>query len=433
MESHPALSIEPCGPLDADVRLPGSKSLTNRRLFCAALADGESTLHEVALCDDTDRMLGGLRALGVDASLDAHARTITLVGCRGFLPHDEAEIDCAAAGTAMRFLTALCALGRGRYRLDGTERMRQRPIGPLVNALRRLGARVRYEHIEGFPPLTVLGDGLRGGTLSFETPPSSQFVSALLMAAPYADNDVYLAIEGALASRPYVDLTLQVMRDMGVDALEGEAQRFVVPAFQRYCAGDYAIEPDASAAAYFWAAAAVTGGRVCVLGLGRDSAQGDTRFVEVLEQMGCSVDVGPSHAEVRGPPRGHLRGVRVDLNAMPDTVQTLAVVALFARGETHITNVANLRIKETDRLAALANELARLGARVDVHRDGLGIFPADAITPAVVETYDDHRMAMSFAVAGLAAPGIAIRDPRVVRKSFPGFFDVLREVSGAAQ
>ncbi|MGE0480830.1 MAG: 3-phosphoshikimate 1-carboxyvinyltransferase [Phycisphaerae bacterium] len=433
MESRKVLPIEPCGPLDADVRLPGSKSLTNRRLFCAALADGESTLREVAICADTDRMLDGLRALGVDASFDATQRTIALAGCRGFLPNDDAAIDCGAAGTAMRFLTALCAQGRGRYRLDGTERMRQRPIGPLVDALRRLGARVRYEQVEGFPPLTVLGDGLRGGALSFETPPSSQFVSALLMAAPYADSDVFLAIEGALASRPYVDMTLQVMRDMGVEVLEGEAQRFVVPAFQRYRAGDYAIEPDASAAAYFWAAAAVTGGRVRVVGLGRDSVQGDMRFVDVLEQMGCAVNVGPAYAEVRGPPRGQLRGVRVDLNAMPDTVQTLAVVALFAAGETHITNVANLRIKETDRLAGLASELARLGARVDVHRDGLGIFPAREITPAIVETYDDHRMAMSFAVAGLAGPGVAIRDPQVVRKSFPGFFDVLREMVGPAR
>lgn len=411
-------------PPDCVVRLPGSKSLTNRHLACAALADGDTRLSEVALCDDTDRMLGGLQQLGIRAALDPDRRALRITGGRGFFPEDEAALDAGHAGTAMRFLTALACVGHGRYRIDGSQRMRQRPIGPLVDALGELGAQIAYDDIPGYPPLTIEARGLSGGTATFARPPSSQFVSALLMVAPYAIRDVLIDVRGPLVSRPYVDMTLAVMRELGVEAL-AEESRFIVPSAQRYRGGEFSIAPDASAACYFWAAAAITGGRVGVRGLTRDAAQGDVGFVDVLAQMGCAIEHAADGIIVTGPPRGCLRGVNVDLNTMPDTVQTLAVAALFADAPTTIRNVANLRIKETDRIAALAAELARVGAAVDVQLDGLTVFPPAELTPAEIHTYDDHRMAMSFALAGLLADGLVIRDAACVSKSFPEFFDAL--------
>lgn len=422
--------IVPGGPVRGNVVLPGSKSLTNRYLMCAAVADGRSVLRGASLSDDTHAMLHGLEQLGVRAEVYAEGREISITGCKGYLPADEADIHVGHAGTAMRFLTALACLGLGRYRLDGSARMRQRPIGALVGALQALGAQIGYELTEGCPPLTIRARGLRGGEAVFETPPSSQYVSALLMVAPYAKQDVLLRIEGTLTSRPYVDMTTEVMRSLGVELLEADGRRFIVPAYQRYQAGEYAIEPDGSAATYFWAAAAVTSGRVRVSGLTRRSRQGDARFVDVLGQMGCTVNEGDSFLEVAGPASGRLRGIAIDLNEMPDTVQTLAVVALFADGPTEIRNVANLRIKETDRIAALATELTRLGARVDARPDGLMVHPPARIMPAEIHTYDDHRMAMSFAVAGLAGDGIVIQDAGCVSKSFPDFFEVLGGLGG---
>lgn len=422
------IRMHPIGALDADVRLPGSKSLTNRYLTCAALADEWTTLSDVAICDDTDRMLAGLKALGVDASLDPRARTIAVDGCGGHVPATEAEIDAGAAGTAMRFLTALACAGHGQYRLDGSFRMRNRPLGPLLDALRSIGARIGCERAEGYPPIVVHARGLAGGTIEFDRPPSSQFVSALLMIAPCCGSDVFVDVNGPLTSRPYVEMTIGVMRSMGVEVLETGGQRFVVAAPQRYAGGHCSIEPDASAASYFWAAAAVTGGRVGIVGLTLRSAQGDAAFVNVLGQMGCRISESEDGLTVTGPPRGELCAIECDLNAMPDTVQTLAVVALFARGTTTIRNVANLRIKETDRLAALGAELVKFGARIELRPDGLTIDPPAKLTPAAVDTYDDHRMAMSFAVAGLAVSGVTIRDARVVSKSFPDFFETLAEI-----
>ena len=417
--------LYPTGPVCGDVRPPGSKSLTNRYLMCAALADGQSLLCGVSLSDDMQSMAAGLRQLGITIDVQEKLPRIVVAGCGGHLPADEAEINVGDAGTAMRFLTALSTLGYGHYRLDGSARMRQRPIGPLVGALQELGAQIGYEHMSGYPPLTMVARGLSGGKVSFSKPPSSQFISALLMVAPFAKRDVYLAIEGELPSQPYVTMTIKVMRSMGIEVLEADGRRFVVPASQRYRAGEYEIEPDASAATYFWAVAAVSGGCVQVQGLSRDSFQGDVGFVDVLEQMGCTVREEVDFLEVQGPTGGKLRGIDVDLNAMPDTVQTLAVVALFADGSTQIRNVANLRIKETDRLAALDAELTRLGAEVHASKDGLTISPPASITPTAIETYDDHRMAMSFAVAGSAVEGITIKNAGCVSKSFPQFFEVL--------
>jgi 3-phosphoshikimate 1-carboxyvinyltransferase len=369
-------------------------------------------------------MRSGLAQLGVHTALRPARREIVVTGSRGNLEADDVEIEVGNAGTAMRFLTGLACLGFGRRRLDGSSRMRERPIGALVDVLRALGGQIGYDGNVGFPPLTVLARGLRGGEVAFDAPPSSQFLSALLMVAPYATQDVLIRVEGAVPSQPYVDMTVDVMRALGVEAL-ATVGRYVVPAWQRYQAGEYAIEPDASAATYFWTAAAVTGGHVRVDGLTRRSRQGDVGFVDVLAQMGCRVREDASSLGVEAPGDGRLCGVAVDLNAMPDTVQTLAVAALCADGPTEIRNVANLRIKETDRIAALATELTRLGARVETRADGLTIHPPERITPAEIRTYDDHRMVMSFALAGLIVDGVVIQGAGCVSKSFPEFFEVL--------
>lgn len=424
--------LHPIGsPVDASVRLPGSKSLTNRHLLCAALSGSPATLHGASFSDDALAMVEGLRSLGIPIDLRIDQRCMIVRGCRGLIPADEASIDIGNAGTAMRFLTALCTLGRGRYRLNGSPRMRERPIGALVDALAQLGAAIGYEDTPGCPPLTILGRGLPGGQVAFRETPSSQFLSALLMVAPYAADDVYISIEGDLPSRPYIDMTIAVMRDLGVEVLESaDARKFIVAAGQTYAAGDglIHIEPDASAATYFWAAAAIAGGQVRVNGLDFSSRQGDVRFAMLLEQMGCRAEAGDRSLTVTGPPHGALNGIEVDLNDMPDTVQTLAVTALFARGPTRISNVANLRLKETDRLHALGVELTRLGARIEVYGSGITIHPPNELTPATIHTYDDHRMAMSFALAGLRTDGITIRDADCVSKSVPEFFDLLAEL-----
>ncbi|MEW6198985.1 MAG: 3-phosphoshikimate 1-carboxyvinyltransferase [Planctomycetota bacterium] len=420
--------IRNADPIIGTVALPGSKSLTNRYLACAALADGPSVITSASRSDDTHAMCAGLRALGARVEAHPERPQIAVAGCPGAFREDDVAIDVGDAGTAMRFLTALACLGFGRRWLDGSARMRQRPIGGLVDALNALGAHIEYDQRDGHPPLTVAARGLTGGEVVLETSASSQFLSALLLAAPYAGQDVMIRVEGELPSRPYVEMTLGVMRAMGVEALTADGTRYIVPAFQRYQAGPYAIEPDASAATYFWAAAAITGGRVRVAGLTRASTQGDVRFADTLAQVGCSVQEGPEGLAVEGPARGRLRGVAVDMNDMPDVVPTLAVVALFADGPTEIRNVANLRLKETDRLAALATELTRLGARVEARPDGLTIRPPERLRPAEINTYGDHRMAMSLALAGLGTEGVVIREAGCVSKSFPGFFDALAEL-----
>lgn len=413
--------VFPVGALRGEMRPIGSKSLTNRALLCAALADGTSTLRGASLSDDAFCMIDGLRTLGVRVDVAPDTEQVTVAGGRGQILESDIELDAGNAGTAMRFLTPLACLGTGRYTLDGSPRMRERPIGVLVDTLRQLGAGIGYAANEGYPPLTIAGHGLTGGEVQMRAPQSSQFVSAVLMVAPYAAQDVMLRVEGTIPSQPYVDMTLALMRSLGVESV-ARGSRFIVPSTQRYRAGTIEIEPDASAATYFWAAAAITGGAVRVVGLHRSSCQGDVAFTEILSQMGCTVSEDESGISVAAPPDGALRGVDVDLNAMPDTVQTLAAVAMHANGVTTIRNVANLRIKETDRIAALEHELTRLGARVDARPDGLAIDPPTTIRPADIATYEDHRMAMSLALVGLAAEGVVIRDARCVSKSYPAYF-----------
>jgi 3-phosphoshikimate 1-carboxyvinyltransferase len=414
----------PSRPVDQTVRVPGSKSLTNRALVLAALADGKSQLDGVLLADDTQLMLDALEVLGLAPHLDAQRGRITIQGCGGRWPNLEGNIFCGNAGTVMRFLTAACCVGYGDFRLDGVPRMRSRPIGDLVDALRDLGALISYEADEGFCPLNLRARGLRGGTVQLARPPSSQFLSAVLMAAPRAAMDVLIDVAGPLPSEPFARMTLRIMEQFGVAVVEDRMRKFIVPAPQGYVPTHYEVEPDATAASYFFAAAAITGGRITVEGLGSETCQGDWRFVDLLEQMGCLVERLPRSTTVRGPADGRLRGIDVDLNAMPDVAQTLAVLAAFAEGPTRIRNVANLRIKETDRLAALATELGRLGVETDATADSIAIRPEDPPAAAAVETYGDHRMAMSFALAGLRLDGMTIRDPDCVSKTFPDFWQV---------
>ncbi len=410
-------------PVDQTVSLPGSKSLTNRALVVAAMADGVSHVDGLLLADDTRHMLDALGSLGIGIQLDETVPRATITGCAGHWPNGEADIFCGNAGTVMRFLTAACCTGCGAYRLDGVPRMRERPIAPLVDALRELGAAIGYAEREGYCPVTIRSRGrLRGGRVRFSRPPSSQFISALLIAAPLAMGDVMIEIAGALPSKPYVAMTLGVMEAFGAAVVEDGMQQFVVPAPQRYSAANYHVEPDASAASYLFAAAAITGGRITVEGLGSASCQGDMGFLDVLEQMGCAIERGATETTVRGPAEGGLKGVDVDLNDAPDVAQTLAVLAAFAEGPTRIRNVSNLRVKETDRLFALSTELDRMGVPTEVFEDGLAILPSGPPTASDVHTYDDHRMAMSFAVAGLRLDGMVIRDADCVSKTFPGFF-----------
>jgi 3-phosphoshikimate 1-carboxyvinyltransferase len=424
---HDAFTWTPLNrPVDGTVVVPGSKSITNRALPIAALARGTSVLTGALFSDDTRYMAEALNRLGIRVEADESNNTFTVAGGDGTFPATTADLFIGNSGTTVRFLTAVLTLGHGTFRIDGIPRMRQRPIQPLITALNNLGSSVRSEEGTGCPPVIVDADGLPGGTVSVPGDQSSQYFSALLIAAPYADNGVEILVEGDLVSKPYMPMTAETMRAFGVevDLDEADWTRFAVAPGQRYEARNYHIEPDASNASYFFAAAAVTGGRVRVEGLGKRSTQGDLNFVHVLEAMGATVTMTDGYTEVIGPPDGNLRGVDLDLNAISDTAQTLAAIAPFADGPTTIRGVGHARLKETDRVAALATELRKLGQQVEERPDGLTIVP-QPITPADIDTYDDHRMAMSFGVATLRAPGIRILAPGCTAKTFPDYFDRL--------
>lgn len=410
--------------------MPGSKSITNRALLVAALADGRSELVGALHSDDTRYMAAALNTLGVPVASDEAGSRFLIEGGGGTFPAPKADLFVGNSGTTMRFLTAALPLGQGRYRIDGVPRMRLRPIAPLIEALNALGAEARSEADTGCPPVVVQAAGLRGGQTRMAGDLSSQYFSALLLAAPYAREGVAIEIAGDLVSKPYLPMTAATMAAFGVTAEIDTAtwRTLAVRPGQRYAGRVYAVEPDASNASYFFAAAAVTGGRVRVDGLGRDSLQGDLEFVDVLRQMGAEVEIGSDFTEVRGPADGELRGVDLDLGPISDTAQTLAAIAPFAAGATTIRGIAHARLKETDRIAALAVELRRLGQEVAEFPDGLRITPRP-IQPAAIDTYDDHRMAMSFAITALRSPGVRLRDPDCVAKTFPGFFAVLDAVT----
>ncbi len=407
------IAVQPVSHIDATVTIPGSKSCTARALVMAALTRGDSTLIEPADCDDTDCMISGLRALGVPVSKAANS-----LGVQGrpFVAPKE-HLVLGNSGTAVRFLAAACATLDGEVVIDGTARMRQRPIKDLVDALQAWG--IRAETATGCPPLHIRSSGRFGGVTRVKGAASSQYLTGLLIAGACAQSDALIEIDGDLVSKPYIDLTIAMMAERDVRVENNNYRRFRVPSGQAYKPATYAIEADASGASYFLAAAAIAGGRVRVSHLTSRSDQGDAQFAFVLEQMGCEVAEGPDWIEVRS--KQPLRGIDIDLNAMPDMAQTLAVTAVFANGPTRIRNVANLRIKETDRIAATAAELRKLGATVTEYDDGLEIAPGP-LHSATIDTYDDHRMAMSFAMAGLRIPGVTINNPECVSKTFPDFF-----------
>jgi len=407
---------------DATISVPGSKSVTNRALLVAALADGRSRIKNPLFSDDSYWLMEALVRLGVDVGADGEGGEVRVTGQSGVIWGSGVDLYVGNAGTVARFLPPALALGRGPYTVDGVPRMRERPVEDLVSAMRQLGAAVEYARDEGRFPLIIKGGGIRGGTAHVSGTKSSQFVSGLLMAAPYADEPVTLQAEGR-KEWPYVGITVAVMRAFGVEVDEARDRFAVEPA--HYTARDYEVEPDASGASYFMAAAAVTGGRVRIPGLGSGSPQGDLRFAGVLGEMGCEVEIAPDFVEVRGPDR--LRGVEVDMNAFSDTMITLAAIAPFADGPTTIKNVGHTRLQETDRLSAVATELRRLGVKTEGTPLSIRIIP-QTIRPAVIETYGDHRMAMAFAVTGLVASGVRIRDPGCVTKTFPDYFGRLESL-----
>ncbi len=415
--------------LDASVRVPGSKSITNRALVLAALGEGATTLRGAAVCEDSARLVEALSMLGFAVQTlegGGDAQDVRIVGRGGVIPARNAELDAGSAGTTSRFLTALVSLGSGRYVIDGSARMRERPMGDLVNALRQLGPRI-VSH-DGHLPITLETQGLDGGRACVGGDVSSQFLSALLMVAPYARAPIDIEVRGTLGSTPYVALTLTMMGEFGVSARRSEDGRFQVPAGRYKPIREYIVEPDASAASYMFAAAAIVGGRVRVEGITRRSKQGDVQFLDVLERAGCEVREGPNWTEVSA--ERQLRGVDVDLRDTPDVAQTLAVVAPFATSPTTIRGITSARRKECDRISATSTELSRLGVRVAAHDDGMTIWPCAELHGAHVRTYEDHRMAMAFALMGLRVPGVAIEKPGCVSKSFPGYFSAIDALRG---
>ena len=426
------LTLQPIRkPFTARLTPPGSKSLTNRALVLAALAQGKSILSNCLFADDTLAMIDGLRRLGFQLDADQAATRIVVDGRGGQIPAASAELFCGNSGTTIRFLAALCTLGHGRYVLDGVPRMRQRPIGQLIDMLRNLGCRADYTMENGYPPVEVMADGLAGGIARFGAAQSSQYLSAVVQVCPCARHECRIDLEPAQTSWPYVAMTMRLMDHFGVtpdlhrDPDSGEPKQVIIPR-GIYQATDYAVEPDASNASYFLAAAALNpGSKVTIEGLGKRSLQGDVAFADVLHRMGADLVFGLDFITVGGT--DELQGIDVDLRDMPDMAQTLAAVALFAHGTTVIRGLHTLRLKETDRLAALATELAKFGARTKIESGTLAIEPPDRPLSAAVDTYDDHRMAMSFALAGTKVT-TTIRNVECVSKTYPRYFEDLQKV-----
>lgn len=412
------------------VRLPGSKSISNRVLLLAALAEGETEVRDLLASDDTERMLDALKTLGV--GVDAlGGENWRIKGCGGKFPVNRAELFLGNAGTAFRPLTAALALAGGDYILKGVARMHERPIGDLVDGLRQLGADVTYLANDGFPPLHLKPATIRaGGVVQVRGDVSSQFLTGLLMALPLTGETATVDVVGELISKPYIEITLAIMARFGVQVQREGWQRFTVPAGSRYVSpGTIYVEGDASSASYFLALGAIGGGPVRVEGVGRDSIQGDVRFAEALAKMGAEIEMGPNWMAARAPKSG-LVAVDLDCNHIPDAAMTLATAALFAKGTTTLRNIASWRVKETDRIAAMATELRKLGAVVEEDEDFIRVTPAE-LKPAAIDTYDDHRMAMCFSLVAFGTP-LRINDPKCVAKTFPDYFERFAAVTQAA-
>ncbi|CAG1000130.1 3-phosphoshikimate 1-carboxyvinyltransferase [Burkholderiales bacterium] len=434
--ASPDLTLAPVPHAEGTVALPGSKSISNRVLLIAALAGGTTTVDGVLEADDTDRMLDALRVLGVRLERDRAGRRCVVHGVSGAFPVRSAKLVLGNAGTAFRPLTAVLAVRGGDYGLDGVARMRERPVGDLVDALRALGAEIRYLGCDGYPPLAIGASGASaGGTVPIRGDVSSQFLSALLMALPVARGaereSTRVRLTTPLVSRPYVEITTRLMERFGVAVGAPDASTFVVPAGARYASpGTIAVEGDASSASYFLAAGVLGGGPVRVTGVGRDAIQGDVGFADVLARLGGDLRFGADWIEARaGRP---LAGGTIDCTAIPDAAMTLAITALAAREPTTLIGIASWRVKETDRIAAMAAELRKVGATVEEGADRLTVHPARQLVHAAIDTYDDHRMAMCFSLVALLGTAVTLRDPDCVRKTFPGYFDAFRTLARAS-
>jgi 3-phosphoshikimate 1-carboxyvinyltransferase len=424
--------------LHASVRVPGSKSMTNRALLVAALAEGTTVLQNALFSDDSAYFSGALRQLGFEVVFDQARSEMIITGQSGAIPAQKADLFIGNAGTAARFLTAFLTLGIGIYSLDGDARMRERPIGDLVSALEQLGAKfVPLQPSAGTdkiittsrpicPPLKIQASGLPGGRAEIAGNISSQFLSGLLMVAPYAKSPVEIHMTTELNSKPYVDMTMAVMADFDAEVRRQGYERFVIPPAHYKARPTYAIEPDASAASYFFAAPAIVGGTVRVVNVSRRSKQGDIAFLDILQRMGCVVSEGNEYVEVTGPTC--LQGVDVDMRDISDTAQTLAAIAPFADSTTCIRGIGFIRAKESNRIADTCTELRRLGVVVEENPDGLTIQPCKEIKPGLIHTYNDHRMAMAFSLVGLRAAGVRIENPACVSKTFPDYFRVLESI-----
>ncbi|MBI1964676.1 MAG: 3-phosphoshikimate 1-carboxyvinyltransferase [Betaproteobacteria bacterium] len=432
------LDLAPIRRVRGTVRLPGSKSISNRILLLAALADGETLIRDLLESEDTGVMLGALRALGVSCKVEGDG-AMRVRGAGGAFPVKKAELFLGNAGTALRPLAAVLALCGGEYRLSGVARMHERPIGDLVDALGSLGADIRYPGKAGYPPLAIRPGAIRaGGTVGVRGDVSSQFLTGLLVALPLTGEKTVVTVEGGLISRPYVEITLNTLRRFGVEVERQDWSKFTIPAAARYTSpGEIHVEGDASSASYFLAAGAISGlkggGPVRVEGVGRASIQGDVRFAETLERMGAKIVMGDNWIEAtagaEAAKRGTLKALDADFNHIPDAAMTAAVTALFADGASTLRNIGSWRVKETDRIAAMAAELGKLGATVEEGKDSLRIAPPARLRPATIDTYDDHRMAMCFSLAALGGVPVRINDPGCVAKTFPEYFDVLAEIA----
>lgn len=423
-----SLTLQPINKVNGEVNLPGSKSVSNRALLLAALAKGTTRLTNLLDSDDIRHMLNALSKLGVSYRLSDDRTVCEVEGLgRPFSVTESVELFLGNAGTAMRPLAAALCLGQGDYVLTGEPRMKERPIGHLVDALRQAGADIEYLESEHFPPLKIHGTGLQGGTVEIDGSISSQFLTAFLMAAPLAQDNVTIKIVGELVSKPYIDITLHIMAQFGVQVINRDYQEFVVEAGQTYQApGDFLVEGDASSASYFLAAAAIKGGQIKVTGIGKHSIQGDIQFADALEKMGAEIEWGADYVIARA---GELNAVDMDFNHIPDAAMTIATTALFAKGTTAIRNVYNWRVKETDRLAAMATELRKVGAEVEEGEDYLIVTPPAKLAHAAIDTYDDHRIAMCFSLVALSDTPVTINDPGCTSKTFPDYFDKLAALS----
>ncbi|HAS6348353.1 TPA: 3-phosphoshikimate 1-carboxyvinyltransferase [Vibrio vulnificus] len=426
-----SLTLQPIKKVNGEVNLPGSKSVSNRALLLAALAKGTTRLTNLLDSDDIRHMLNALTKLGVHYELSADKTVCVVEGLgRPFTATEAQELFLGNAGTAMRPLAAALCLGKGEFVLTGEPRMKERPIGHLVDALREAGAQIEYLENENYPPLKINATGLQAGTVNIDGSISSQFLTAFLMAAPLAQGEVKIHIVGELVSKPYIDITLHIMKQFGVDVVNNAYQEFVIPAGQNYVSpGQFLVEGDASSASYFLAAAAIKGGEIKVTGIGKNSIQGDIHFADALEKMGAEIEWGEDYVISRV---GQLKGIDMDYNHIPDAAMTIATTALFAEGTTAIRNVYNWRVKETDRLTAMATELRKVGAEVEEGEDYLIVNPPKQLKHASIDTYDDHRVAMCFSLVALSDTAVTINDPKCTSKTFPDYFEKLAQLSQLA-